>query len=172
MGKCWHEHITATDSSCGWSQTKRQRLSPTVSQMQTRSGGWSWLKQPIEENETQHGNCIQVQKRSVYVCNDHHFINHKPIPCRMTRWRFQGSQHIWRRFWWREGSWLTSIFTWPSNCSRRSFLILMAYSQLYYLRQMTLRHCSWRLVGVVKKCYCHQKCCGHMQHAVVQQASS
>ena len=42
---------------------------------------------------------------------------------RMTRWRCQGSQHIWRRFWWREGSWLKSILTWPSNCY---FLILMA----------------------------------------------
>ena len=42
---------------------------------------------------------------------------------RMTRWRCQGSQHIWRRFWWREGSWLKSILTWPSNCY---ILILMA----------------------------------------------
>ena len=67
MGKCWHEHITATDSSCGWSQTKRQRLSPTVSQMQTRSGGWSRLKQPIEENETQHGNCIKF-KKEMFTC--------------------------------------------------------------------------------------------------------
>ena len=145
MGNCWQEHITATDSSCGWSQTKRQRMGPTVSWIQTRSGRVIMMLNSPLKKKTRHtkvANCIQVQKRNIMpiiLITINWSIRIKRIGisylimfslliiqadgARMTRWRCQGSQHIWRRFWWREGSWLKSILTWPSNCY---ILILMA----------------------------------------------